>query len=161
MDRVDVVIAGEAVLANYDFIVEFLHIVGFEWHDSEGEEVQQNAQGPDVTFEGNFAFCLYDFRGQIGRSPASVEDFLALFDQVRNPEVADFRFEVRVEEDVVQFDVPVDDLVLVKVVDPHHFRLLGSSPTYFPEELLQLGLFKQRVFPEKVDQVAPFEELED
>lgn len=116
LNRVDVFVARKAILPNDDLVVELLHVVRLEGNNSESQQIQKNPQRPNVTFKGHFSLGLDDFRRQISRCSSCVEDLLSALDQVGNAEVADFGFEVGVEEDVVEFDVPVDHVVLVQVV---------------------------------------------
>lgn len=56
--------------------------------------------------------------GYIGRSATLLTDDFTVFDKSRDTEITDFDAEVLVEEDVVKFDVTMENFVLVAMPDP-------------------------------------------
>jgi len=62
--------------------------------------------------------ALDDFRGDVVGRPADRLSLLVLvFDARRQPEIADFDFNVLVEEQVPQLEIAVDDVFVVHVPD--------------------------------------------
>ena len=107
-----------------DFLIELLHgvevadLVSLERHVAVEHGVEADAGAPDVHRESLVAHVLDDFRGDVRRRTALLEEDLLLLDLSADTEVSDLDVAVPVQQDVVKLDVAVhDELALMNVVE--------------------------------------------
>lgn len=100
------------IVTSDNFLVEALHIFGFEGRLQRGHLVDHAPEGPNVAF-AVVGLVLPDFgTGVVGGSRLRVEQ--PLLGHLGNVHVAEFDVPVGLEEDIGAFEVPMQDSKLVE-----------------------------------------------
>ena len=89
--------------------MEIGHAGGFEGHRAADHRKEQHSQTPEVHCEALVPLVRHYFRSYVRRSAALVLHHLVRPNYLANSEIAYFDSEIAINEDVVQFDVSVDD----------------------------------------------------
>lgn len=100
--------------------MQILERVGLVGDSSLQHCVQQDTERPQVDVEPFVALISDHLRRQISRRAALLPDDLILGNQPTNPKVADLDASIRVHQDVIQLDVPVQHAAAVAVGKPVH-----------------------------------------
>ena len=95
-----------------------MKLFSFKWSLSSANFVQKATERPNVGFETVFNSHATFGTHVEGRSDASRRHFKSVFQYFRNPKITQFGLKlaillVPVDEDVLHFDVSVDDLFVV------------------------------------------------
>lgn len=107
---------GELSLQNE--LVQIFEVRRLKGHRSAQHSEEKDAEGPDVDEEAFIALVNDDLRRQVSRSTALLLYNLAFLDYLRDTEVAYLDALLAVEQDVIQFDVSVDDRPAMNVRQP-------------------------------------------
>ena len=105
-----------SVLAADDFEDEGGLVLRFEGVAEGAEFVEQAAQGPDIALFV-VRLLLAEFGREVERGADHGLRKLVASEHLGDPQVANFDFLVLVHEDVQSFDIPVQNLVLVDVLE--------------------------------------------
>lgn len=121
---------GESILADLlffvrrlslqDILVQLGHIAGFKGHSAEKHGVENDSSGPDIRCEALVTLILEDFGRDVGRSPALLRHSLTGCHQLGHSKIADLHIALACQQDVVQFDVPVQDVLSMAICQARH-----------------------------------------
>ena len=155
----DVVWEGE--LGAQDILVEEVDVVSFricgivvEWEIAGQHRIQNNATGPDVDCRADVEALADDELGSCitGAAAAGLHQVIGpMLETVGEPKVGDDHVPVSIEEEVLEFEVTMDDLFLMKVPDGRNeLSKQLASVTFFEvavgedviEELAAGGIFE-------------------
>lgn len=100
-----------------DLLVEVLHIVCLEGHSAEEEGEKDDASAPQVGLEAPVSLVLDDLGGDVGGSATLLEHHLAALNSLRDTKIGDLDSAFAIKEDVVQFDISMEDRLSVNVTD--------------------------------------------
>lgn len=110
---------GEAVSVHPDSAVGALHVAGLERRFADEEGVEDHAEGPDVYLVRVACLALEDFGCDVvGCAAYRFLSFALEVDLGSEAEIAKLDFHFVAEEEVAQFQIAVDDLSLVEVLEP-------------------------------------------
>ena len=108
----------ESKLPTLNFFVGLLHFNRFERRSSTKHCVKDNANAPVVNFIRMAIGALKDLRGQVIRSSTDGTLTLALVkDLSSKAEIADFELHALSQEEISKFEISMDDILLVDVLD--------------------------------------------
>jgi len=112
-------VARKAVLVVQNALVRALDVFGLVGRFANEHRVQDDAHGPDVDFEGVSPLgfvALNDFGcNVVGRPANGFALFVLVLDARREPEVTHFDVHVAVEKQVAEFEIAVNDVLVVHV----------------------------------------------
>lgn len=132
--------------------VEVADLVRLERHVAVQHGVEADACAPDVHWKAFVPHVLDDFRRDVRRGAALLEQYLLLLDLPTHAEVTNLDVTVPVEQDVVKLDIAVRHFVLVQVGNALHDLL---------EHKLGVLLAQLPPLSHVVEQVSAWAELHD
>ena len=91
--------------------MQILHIISFERDSAEQEGKQDHTCAPQVSLESLVALVSDDLWGNVCRRSTLLEHKFALFDGLGDAEVSDLDVALSIKQNVVQFDISVQDLL--------------------------------------------------
>jgi len=100
-----------------DLLLEFNHICSLKWHRSIKHGVEYYSCAPNIRLESFIALPSKDLRSNIGRSTALFSLLLTCtLDQFTDSKVTYLDVTFRSQQDIVEFDVSVEDILRVHVL---------------------------------------------
>jgi len=100
-------------------LLQFAHVGCFEWHRAKEHRVEHDASAPDVGLEPAISLPFEHFRRDVGWGTALLMLYLILaLHQLANSKIANLYIALGREQNVVQFDVPVEHALAVHVHQP-------------------------------------------
>jgi hypothetical protein len=92
----------------HNILVQFLHIIGFEWNCTSDHCIKQDSEGPDINIKSMISFISYDFRCDVSRSPSLLDNLHILFNDFRNSKITYFDSFIAVYQNIIKFDVSME-----------------------------------------------------
>ena len=154
----------ETVVAAFDLAVGCPHIVGFEGRPTHHHCIGNYSQAPDIHFIGVASAVIKDLRGDVVWSAAhGLSSFGVKAEFGCQAEISNLYLQLVIEEQVAEFEVPVNDLAVLEVFYSQSnlvqvvFRLdLGDALA--PLHKLVEGLVGAQL-QNDVDMIVVFEEM--
>lgn len=109
---------GGFVLASDDFFIEFVGIRIFEGEVAAEHSIEDNAAAPDIGAETLVLLACNHFWGSVAGTATRSFEFLAWLVLVGQPEVYYLDVALMVQQQVLRFQVPVHNIILVDVLNP-------------------------------------------
>lgn len=105
------------VLRSFDLSVQLFHVVGFERHSAVKHGEQNDTRTPEISLEASVAFVFDNLGSNVCRRSALLEHDFAFLDLLGNAEVGNLDVAFAIEQNVVELDVPVEDVLRVDVAN--------------------------------------------
>jgi len=83
---------------------------------------ENNSKGPNINAKTEILVFVDDFRGHIGRGPASMSDFLVGIDRNAESEINELDIEAFGNQNIFKFDVMMHNIF--RVAEGHRFHQL-------------------------------------
>jgi len=107
----------QVVARLHDLLVQVLHVICFERHRSVQHREQNDSRAPQISFEAPVAFVSNDLGRDVGGRTALLVHGFVFLDGLADAEVSNLDVALTVEQDVVEFDVSVEDSLRVDVAN--------------------------------------------
>ena len=127
-------------------------LVSFERHVAIQDSVEADTCRPNVNGQALVADLLDNFRGYVGRGATLLKQELFVLDAPTHSEVPNLDVAVTIEENVVQFDVTMDDADRMHVSDTLHYLL---------DEVFSILLGQLTALSHVIEEVAAWAQLLD
>lgn len=125
----------ERVVTSFDLLVGGLDFWGFKWRLADKLSVNDDSHRPDVDLI-RMSLSLQNFWSDIvGRAANGLLLFLVELQPSSQSEVTKFDFHVLVQKEISEFQISVDDLVLVEIDEGVYYLQLIVLHFHFGKSL--------------------------
>lgn len=111
----------EAVLTGLNLFIGCFDLRSFKWRLSDELRINNDSDWPDI----NFIWMAFIFKNLRSNVVWSTADGLLLlpfiFEAGGQTEIAQFDFHIFIQEQVTEFEIPVDDFVLVQIFQGRNY----------------------------------------
>ena len=105
------------VLGVEDLLMQVFHVIGFEGYCAKEKSEKDDSCAPQIRPEPPVAFIFNDLWCDVGWSATLFVHDFTRFDGLRDAKIGNFNQAFAVKENIVQFDVPMQDRLRVNVAD--------------------------------------------
>ena len=113
----------QLIISLHDYLLQLTHIIGLKRHRPIKHCKQHNATAPNIDCKPIVSLVPQYLGSDVGRRATLLSHFLTLFDNFTDTKVADFDHARRIQQNIVKFDVPMQDALSVAVGEAFYYLL--------------------------------------